>query len=154
MPACRGVSLSVAWTVQGVYKMAVTKQKQKVSSILQKAAEQEEIMQKEKRRQDELLAQKRLSRQLNMEYRMECVDTNRKQQLYHREQMLQKIQAETDRIMQMQRDRTRLQQQRKEANMQAAIARQKMVETMDKLQQAKKFDQIATGQITIDSLLH
>lgn len=140
--------------LQEVYKMAVTKQQKKVSAILHKAAEQEEVMRKEQLRRDELLSQKRLNRQLNMEYRMECVDTNRKQQLYHREQMLHKIQSETDRIMQMQRDRAHLQQQRKEANMQAALQRQKMVETMDKLQQAKKFDQIASGQITIDSLLH
>lgn len=134
--------------------MAVTKQQKKVSAILHKAAEQEEVMRKEQLRRDELLSQKRLNRQLNMEYRMECVDTNRKQQLYHREQMLHKIQSETDRIMQMQRDRAHLQQQRKEANMQAALQRQKMVETMDKLQQAKKFDQIASGQITIGLLLH
>jgi hypothetical protein len=61
---------------------------------------------------------------------MECGSSNRKQQLQiHREQM-HKIQAETDCIMQMQRDRAHLQQQR-EANMCSSLQRQKMVETME-----------------------
>ena len=65
------------------------------------------------------LAKKKLERQLNMETRMEYVSENRKQDFYAREQLLQKIMAETDRVMSMQRSRAALQRQRREANMQA-----------------------------------
>ena len=37
--------------------------------------------------------------------------------------------------------------------MQASQQRQKMVETMDRLQQAKKFDKIASGEVTLESLI-
>ena len=53
----------------------------------------------------------------------------------------------------MRREAASLQMQRKEANMQAAMQRQKMVETMERLQQANKFHMIASGQATIDSLM-
>lgn len=120
--------------VQDVYKQAVKKQQDTVEGILKKAADQEESMAREAERQAKALARKKLLRQLNMEYRMECVDTSRKAQLYQREQLLHKIEAETERVVGMQRSRAALQMQRKEANMQAAMQRQKMVETMDKLQ--------------------
>jgi hypothetical protein len=142
------------WTaIQDVYKQAVKQQEDTVASILKKSVEQEEIMQKEMERRSKELARKKLLRQVNMEFRMECVDTHRKQQLYQREQLLHKIMSETDRVLTMQRDRAALQTQRKEANMQAGQARQKMVATMDRLQQAKKFDKIASGEITIESLI-
>lgn len=75
------------------------------------------------------------------------------QDFYQREQLLQKIMAETDRVMTMQRDRAALQRQRREANMVASLQRQKMVETMDRLQQAKKFDKIASGEVTLEALV-
>lgn len=146
-------ALKQCTAIQDVYKQAVRQQEDTVASILKKAAEQEEIMQKEKERRNKELARKKLLRQVNMEFRMECVDTHRKQQLYQREQLLHKIMSETDRVLAMQRDRAALQTQRKEANMQAAQARQKMVATMDRLQQAKKFDKIASGEVTIESLI-
>lgn len=166
--------------VQDVYKQAVKRQEDTVAAILKKASEQEARMAIEAERRNKVLAHKKLERQLNMEHRMECVDTSRKQQLYQREQLLHKIMSETDRVLTMQRERSALQMQRKEANMQArplcvrvsvctaqqasgqssgpahvqaAQARQKMVDKMDKLQQAKKFDKIASGEITLDSLM-
>lgn len=139
--------------MQGVYKQAVKKQQDTVEAILHKAAEQEESMAREAARQAKELARKKLLRQLNMEHRMECVDTSRKAQLYQREQLLHKIEAETERVMGMQRGRAAVQMQRKEANMQAAMQRQQMQETMDKLQQAKKFDKIASGEVSIESLV-
>ena len=75
------------------------------------------------------------------------------QDFYQREQLLQTIMVETDRVMTMQRDRAALQRQRREANMVASQQRQKMVETMDRLQQAKKFDKIASGEVTLESLV-
>jgi hypothetical protein len=81
------------------------------------------------------------------------VDTSRKQQLYQRDLLLQKISADTDRILRMRRDTASLQMQRKEANMQASMQRQKMIETMERLQQTNKFDKIASGEITLSSLM-
>jgi hypothetical protein len=139
--------------IQDVYRQAVKKQQDTVESILKKAHHKEELMRIENDKRQKELARKKLHRQLNMEYRMECVDTSRKQQLYQREQLLHKIEAETERVLSMQCSRAALQMQRKEANMQAALQRQKMVERMDRLQQAKKFDKIASGQVSIESLL-
>lgn len=52
-------------------------------------------MERERERQRKELARRKLVRQLNTEYRMECVDTSRKQQLYARETLLNKIKAQT-----------------------------------------------------------
>lgn len=52
-------------------------------------------MERERERQHKELARRKLVRQLNTEYRMECVDTSRKQQLYARETLLNKIKAQT-----------------------------------------------------------
>jgi hypothetical protein len=139
--------------MQDVYNQAVKKQQDTVEGILKEAHRKEESMRIENDRRQKELAKKKLMRQLNMEYRMECVDTSRKQQLYQREQLLHKIEAETTRMMSMQCSRAALQMQRKEANMQAAMQRQKMMERMDRLQQAKKFDKIVSGTINIEALL-
>ena len=133
--------------------MAQQRLDDRIKALLLRAAEQEESMRKEMELRQKAMARSKLHRQLNMEYRMECVDTHRKQQLYQREQLLHRIQGETERIMGMQRDRRRLQMQRKEANMQASMARQAMVENMERLQQAKQFDKIATGELTLQSLM-
>jgi hypothetical protein len=139
--------------MQDVYKQAVKQQEDNVAAILKQAAAQEESLQREMERRAKELAKKKLDRQLNMETRMEYVCENRKQDYYHREQLLHKIMSETDRVMGMQRSRAALQRQRREANMQASQARQKMVDTMDRLQQAKKFDKIASGEVSLESLM-
>lgn len=84
--------------MQDVYQQAVKQQGDRVSSILKKAAEQEAIMERERERRNKELARRKLVRQLNTEYRMECVDTSRKQQLYSRETLLNKIKAQTVRF--------------------------------------------------------
>ena len=80
---------------------------------------------------------------------MECVDTNRKQQLYAREVLHQKIATETERVLQLRRDAEALHMQRKVANMHAAVQRQKMVEAMDRLQQTNKLGSTALGGSSI-----
>ena len=138
--------------MQEVYSQAVKQQSDRVTRILHKAAAQQESMEKERNRFRKELARRKLQRQLNAEYRMECVDTNRKQQLYAREVLLQKITMQTERVMQLRRDAAALQMQRKAANMHAAVQRQQMVEAMDRLQQANKFDKIASGESSIQAL--
>lgn len=149
-----GPSLAyIVGAMQGVYKQAVRKQEETVAGILKRTAAQEESMAKEMERRNKVLASKKLDRQLNMEARMEYVCENRKQDFYQREQLLHRIVGETDRVMGMQRSKAALQRERREANMQASQARQKMVDTMDRLQQAKKFDKIASGEMTLESLM-
>lgn len=138
---------------QEVYKQAEQKQADTVAGILAKARAQDESMARDAARREAALSRKKLERQLNMESRMEAVDTNRKQQLYGRERLLAKIETETERVQRMQRERAALQRQRREANMDAALQRQRMVEKMERLQQAKKFDKIASGQVSLEALM-
>lgn len=90
--------------LQVVYNQAVKQQQDRVAAILENAANQQTIMEGERERQCRELARRRLQRQLNAEYRMECVDTIRKQQLHSRDFILQKIAAQTDRILMQRRD--------------------------------------------------
>ena len=137
---------------QEVYSQAVKQQSDRVTRILHKAAVQQENMDRERNRIGKELARRKLQRQLNAEYRMECVDTNRKQRLYAREVLLQKITMQTERVLQLRRDAAALQMQRKAANMDAAVQRQKMVEAMERLQQANKFDKISSGETSIHAM--
>jgi coproporphyrinogen III oxidase-like Fe-S oxidoreductase len=102
--AKHGFGASATRCMQEVYSQAVKKQADRVSRILKKASEQQNSMEREQERRSKALARRKLLRQLNAEYRMECVDTNKKQQLYGREMLLQKITAQTERVMQQQRD--------------------------------------------------
>eukprot|EP00892_Ulva_mutabilis_P002008 jgi/Ulvmu1/11808/UM080_0019.1 len=151
--AKQAMSQAKAEKRKDVYQQSVKQQQDRVNSILKKAAEQDASMERERERRNKELSRRKLVRQLNTEYRMECVDTSRKQQLYSRETLLNKIKTQTDRVLQMRREAASLQIQRKEANMQAAMQRQKMVETMDRLQQANKFHKIASGEATLNSLM-
>ena len=102
-----------------MYQQAIRQQEETVSGILAQEAKREGNMQREAERRKRELSKAKLERQLNMEARMEAVCENRKKDFYHREQLLQKIMAETDRVMTMLRDQAALQRQRRDANMQA-----------------------------------
>lgn len=145
--------LKLSVSLQEVYSQAMKQQSDRVASILKKAALQQDSMQLQRNKVCKELARRKLQRQLNAEYRMECVDTNQKQQLYAREVLRQKIETETERVLQLRRDAEALHMQRKVANMHAAVQRQKMVEAMDRLQKANKFDSTAAGESRIKSLL-
>ena len=83
------------------------------------------------------------------------VDSIQKTNLYMRHQLLEKIMSEYEQTRTMMRERYKLQDQRKMANMNAALARQSLTQAMDKLRCTKDVSKLAgaNGIISINDLV-
>lgn len=79
------------------------------------------------------------------------VEAGKRRDMYQRNQLLHKIQDETEKARSLLDARAQLQQQRKMANMGASFQRQKLLQAMEKLQASK--DWAKGGSVNMDSLL-
>lgn len=79
------------------------------------------------------------------------VEAGKRRDMYQRNQLLHKIQDETEKARSLLDARAQLQQQRKMANMGASFQRQKLLQAMEKLQTSK--DWAKNGTVNMDSLL-
>lgn len=79
----------------------------------------------------------------------------RRQQAYHKEQALTKIEEETQRTRRLLEERLMLREKRKMANVQSSFMRQQLMEAIEKLQVKKawcKVDLTNGKQLTLDQL--
>lgn len=79
------------------------------------------------------------------------VEAGKRRDMYQRNQLLHKIQDETEKARSLLDARAQLQQQRKMANMGASFQRQKLLQAMEKLQTSK--DWAKNGSVSMDTLL-
>ena len=79
------------------------------------------------------------------------VEAGKRRDMYQRNQLLHKIQDDTEKARSLLDARAQLQQQRKMANMGASFQRQKLLQAMEKLQTCK--DWAKNGSVSMDSLL-
>ena len=79
------------------------------------------------------------------------MEAGKRRDTYQRNQLLHKIQDETEKARSLLEARAQLQQQRKMANMGASFQRQKLLQAMEKLQTSK--DWAKNGTVSMDSLL-
>lgn len=73
------------------------------------------------------------------------VEAMKRRDTYQRNQLLHKIQAETEKAHDLLDQRSHLQQQRKMANMSASFQRQKLLQSMEKLQHTKNWQSLSQG---------
>ena len=79
------------------------------------------------------------------------VEAGKRRDIYQRNQLLHKIQDDTEKARSLLDARAQLQQQRKMANMGASFQRQKLLQAMEKLQTSK--DWAKKGTVSMDTLL-
>ena len=79
------------------------------------------------------------------------MEAGKRRDMYQRNQLLHKIQDETEKARSLLEARSSLQQQRKMANMGASFQRQKLLQAMEKLQTSK--DWAKKGTVSMDTLL-
>jgi hypothetical protein len=90
-----------------------------------------------------------------LKLRLDKVDSIQKTNLYHRQQLLEKIMQEYEKTRSMMRERQDLQEQRKMANMHASLQRHAMTQVMDSLRATKNVSMLtgSGGGVNINELL-
>ena len=96
---------------------------------------------------------KKIAKAFETEEKRKKVESMKRQRTYKKQIMMQKIQRETDRTLNLKEEKARLQEERKQANMQASFQKQRLVEAMEKMKTSKGWSQIAGGgDISLASL--
>eukprot|EP00887_Chlorella_sp_A99_P000402 scaffold13.g402.t1 len=143
---------------RAAYAEAQRKEQARVSEITRKQREKDEELARLRAERDAENARRALERKLQLEDKVLSVEELKRRDAYQRSQALKRIEEETAKARDLLDQRRQLQEQRRQANMEASFQRQKIVEAMDKLQRTKSWgvldDAAASGgTVSIDSLL-
>ncbi|CAL5222381.1 g4737 [Coccomyxa viridis] len=98
---------------------------------------------------------RKLKHRLDLGLKRDKVEAMQRRAAYERDQLLVRIQCDTEKAHELLAQRTALQEQRRAANMEASFQRQKLMQVMDMIKAKKKWDALASGNghISIDSLI-
>lgn len=137
------------------YLQAQEREALRVSEILRKTQEKDVKLMTLKEARDHDNACRNLEKKLDLDLKREKVEAMKRRDMYQRNQLLHKIQSETEKAHDLLEQRTSLQQQRKMANMTASFQRQKLLQSMEKLQSSKNWSALASGggQVNLDQML-
>ncbi|KAL3161160.1 hypothetical protein ABBQ38_009531 [Trebouxia sp. C0009 RCD-2024] len=133
------------------YQQAQQREEERVNDIVHRTVEKDEKLATLRDHRDHANACKSLERKLDLDLKREKVEAGKRRDMYQRNQLLHKIQDETEKARSLLDARAQLQQQRKMANMGASFQRQKLLQAMEKLQTSK--DWAKNGTVNMDSLL-
>lgn len=137
---------------QAKFAAAQAIEENRKAAIKQKADEKEralaELYQRRKRENDI----KKVETEFELKLRLDKVDAIQKTGLYQRQQLLGKIMGEYEQTRHLMRERHKLQDQRKMANMQASLQRQALSAAMDQIRSTKDMSKLTSGQISVSDL--
>ncbi|KAK9817058.1 hypothetical protein WJX72_008938 [[Myrmecia] bisecta] len=137
------------------YSEAQRREEHRVSEILRKQHEKDDKLNILHEQRERVNQRRALEKKLNLDVKREKVEAMKRRDTYERNQLLCKIQGETEKAHSLLEQRSSLQEQRKMANMDASFQRQKLLVAMEKLQTTKNWGAISApnGGVSIDAML-
>jgi len=140
---------------QDKYQAAVESEEMRKMTIKQRAEEKERLLAELYARRKKENDIRKVEQEFEMKLRLDKVDSLQKNNLYMRQQNLERIMYEYEKTRTLLRERSELQMQRKMSNMRASIQRQSIQSAIEHLKGTKDISKLASsGTLNISELLN
>ncbi|KAL6767986.1 FAP56 [Auxenochlorella protothecoides x Auxenochlorella symbiontica] len=138
---------------RATYEDARRQEAERVAEVLRRAADKDADLAALAREREAEAARKALERRLQLKHKAEAVEQMKRRDAFERAKALKRIEEETSHAQALLAQRSALQQQRRQANLDLSVQRQRVAESMSKLLSSGGWERALAQGLDVSSLL-
>ncbi|KAL6766789.1 FAP56 [Auxenochlorella protothecoides x Auxenochlorella symbiontica] len=138
---------------RATYEDARRQEAERVAEVLRRAADKDADLAALAREREAEAARKALERRLQLKHKAEAVEQMKRRDAFERAEALKRIEEETSHAQALLAQRSALQQQRRQANLDLSVQRQRVAESMSKLLSSGGWERALAQGLDVSSLL-